>query len=125
MENSVQTVVAQVLRRSRWFSALAAAGLHVVPLDAYAATLPVPCVAGACGSANGAPVSWVSAGNATATATANSLNITQTSDHAILNWSSFNISADGQVIFNQPAKTSIALNQIFQASPSQIFGMLK
>src|SRR5262249_38212723 len=31
----------------------------------------------------------------------------------------------GKVVFNQPAASSIALNRIFQASPSQIFGMLQ
>ncbi len=41
-----------------------------------------------------------------------------------LNWSSFNISADGKVVFNQPNGNSIALNRIFDSNPSSIFGAL-
>jgi filamentous hemagglutinin family protein len=55
----------------------------------------------------------------------NTLTINQTTDRAILNWASFNVSADGHVIFNQPATTSIALNRIYQSSPSRIFGQVQ
>jgi filamentous hemagglutinin len=84
--------------------------------------LPVPCAVGACGA--GGPSQFVTAGSATAVATQNSLKINQTSNSAILNWSSFNIGATGSVAFSQPTSSSIALNRIFQASPSQIFGNL-
>ncbi len=84
--------------------------------------LPVPCLAGACGAAG--PSQFVTAGSATAVGTTNSLKINQTSNSAILNWSSFNIGANGSVTFNQPTSSSIALNRIFQASPSQILGQL-
>ena len=86
-----------------------------------AATLPVPCAAGSCTS-KGGPSVWVSSGNAAATITADTLQVNQTTDHAILNWSSFNVSADGHVVFQQPSSSSIALNRIFQGSPSAIFG---
>jgi filamentous hemagglutinin family protein len=90
--------------------------------QADAAQLPVPCVAGTCGRG---PSTWVTSGAASATATANSLTINQTTDQVILNWASFDVSADGSVIFKQPNTTSIALNKIFQATPSQIFGMVQ
>src|SRR6266404_2071312 len=90
--------------------------------NAASTSLPLPCAAGACGAAG--PSKFVTAGAATAVATQNALTIHQTTNTAILNWSSFNIGANGSVVFRQPASSSIALNRIFQASPSQIFGRL-
>jgi filamentous hemagglutinin len=84
--------------------------------------LPTPCATGACGAAG--PAQFVTGGAATAVATQNTLTINQTSNSAILNWSSFNVGANGSVSFHQPAASSIALNRIFQNSPSQIFGNL-
>ena len=93
-----------------------------------AATLPVPCAAGSCAPTKTpgftAPAGFVTSGQATATQSGNQLTVTQSSNQAILNWSSFNISADGKVVFNQPGATSIALNKIYQNSPSSIFGQL-
>jgi filamentous hemagglutinin len=88
--------------------------------DARAATLPTPCFAGSCGAKG--PTGWVTSGSATAVSSSNQLTISQTSEQAILNWANFNVSADGKVVFNQPDSTAIALNRIFQASPSTIFG---
>src|SRR6266702_3273661 len=87
---------------------------------AEAAQLPVPCVAGNCKG----PTSWVASGAATAVSAGNTLTINQTSNQAVLNWASFNISADGHVIFQQPSSTSVALNRLYQESPSSIFGKL-
>lgn len=93
------------------------------------ATLPVPCAAGSC-NANStpgfktAPGGFVTAGTATATQTGNTLTVNQSTNQAILNWSSFNVSADGKVVFNQPNAASIALNKIYQNNPSSIFGQL-
>jgi filamentous hemagglutinin family protein len=84
--------------------------------------LPVPCATGACGATG--PSQWVTSGAATGLAGQNSLTVHQTSASAILNWSSFNIGAGGSVVFNQPSASAIALNRIFQGSPSQIFGKL-
>src|SRR5271167_2699855 len=85
--------------------------------------LPIVCTAGSCGP--NAPASFLGAGQATATAVGNTLTVQQSSEQAILNWASFNVSADGKVIFKQPDTSAIALNQIFQASPSQIFGLIQ
>jgi filamentous hemagglutinin len=94
---------------------------------AEAATLPVPCIANTC-IANKLPGKpsqpFVTSGNATATQVGNTLTVNQTSANAILNWQSFNISADGSVRFQQPASSSVALNRIYQQSPSSIFGSL-
>ena len=106
----------------------------------HAVTLPVPCGAGTCvaGANSGTqgvpgfqrsptqfpPAGFVTSGQATAVSSGNTLTVTQTSDQAILNWASFNVSADGRVAFKQPSSTSIALNKIYQASPSSIFGQV-
>jgi filamentous hemagglutinin len=94
-----------------------------------AATLPVPCTAGSCAKNNtpgftSTPTGFVTSGQATATQSGNTLTVSQTSNQAILNWASFNVSADGKVIFQQPTATSIALNKIYQASPSTILGQI-
>jgi filamentous hemagglutinin family protein len=112
-----------ILRRTIHSILVAAACAPVViPLQTHAAELPMVCIAGSCGAAG--PSSFVSSGNATAVATGNTLTVNQSSDRAILNWASFNVSADGHVIFNQPSTSSIALNRIFQNSPSRIFGQV-
>ena len=84
--------------------------------------LPVPCVAGVCGA--NVP-GFVSAGRANATITNNVLRVQQQTDRAILNWASFNVGVDGKVIFDQPNSSSIALNRIFDGSPSQISGAIE
>ena len=93
-----------------------------------AATLPVPCAAASCAGNKTpgftAPTGFVTSGQATATQSGNTLTVSQTSNQAILNWSSFNVSADGKVVFNQPGATSIALNKIYQANPSTILGQV-
>src|SRR5271156_4681851 len=83
--------------------------------------LPMPCFAGTCGThASG----FVSSGAATATSVGNTFTVRQTSTNATLNWASFNIGAGGNVVFQQPSANAIALNRIFDANPSSIFGAL-
>jgi filamentous hemagglutinin family protein len=83
--------------------------------------LPVPCVAPACGAT---VPGFVTSGAASATSTATQLTVNQTSANAVLNWSSFNVSAGNTVKFVQPSSTAVALNQIYQSSPSQISGIV-
>jgi len=90
------------------------------PATAVPAELPVTCAASACGSVN----SFVTSGSASVGTNGNTLTVTQTSNSAIMNWKSFNISKDGTVNFVQPGTDSIALNRIYQNDPSQIFGAL-
>ncbi len=89
---------------------------------ALAGQLPIPCAGGLCGATG--PTTWIGSGNATATQQGNQLTVNQTSSSALLNWSSFNISAGNKVQFNQPSSSSTAINRIFQANPSQILGSL-
>ena len=109
--------------RSRF--TMAAAGLLATsisfPWDAVrAATLPIPCVAGVCGANN----PFVALGKGSASQSGSTLTVNQTSQNATFNWQSFNISADGTVNFVQPNSTAVALNRIFDANPTQIFGAL-
>jgi filamentous hemagglutinin family protein len=85
------------------------------------AELPVPCLVGSCSSG---VQGFVSTGVATATQTGNTLTVDQASANAVLNWRSFNVSSDGTVNFRQPDSSAVALNRIYQGSPSQIFGAL-
>src|SRR5208283_53930 len=54
----------------------------------------------------------------------NEMVVTQDASQAIQKWSSFNISSNGGVQFEQPNSSSVALNRIFDLNPTQIFGKL-
>ena len=90
--------------------------------SSLAQELPVPCAGAACG-ANG-PATWVTDGSVTGSIAGNAFNINQATQSATLNWASFNIGENGVVNFNQPDASSVAVNNIFQSDPSQIFGAL-
>ncbi|HTB27530.1 MAG TPA: filamentous hemagglutinin N-terminal domain-containing protein, partial [Steroidobacteraceae bacterium] len=107
------------LAASACLGALIAAGFA---RPAGAGNLPVPCAAGTCGPSG--PSAWLASGSATHSQTSSTLNISQQSQQAILNWGSFNIAAGSAVKFNQPTASSIALNQIYDNNPSTIFGNL-
>lgn len=66
----------------------------------------------------------VAAGSATITQSPGNLLISQGTDKAVINWQSFSIGAGGQVYFQQPATSSVALNRVLGNDPSQIFGHL-
>src|ERR1700694_261514 len=108
----------RVIAATAWVAALL-----VLPGTLPATDLPVPCAAGACGATG--PATWVTSGKASAVYSGNTATINQTSDRAILNWASFNVGKDGHVVFQQPNGSSVALNRIFQDSPSTIFGEVK
>ncbi|MCC6210699.1 MAG: filamentous hemagglutinin N-terminal domain-containing protein, partial [Burkholderiales bacterium] len=50
--------------------------------------------------------------------------IQQSSARAAIDWQSFSIGAQASVVFRQPSASSIALNRVIGADPSQIFGRL-
>jgi filamentous hemagglutinin len=98
-------------------------------LAAHAATLPIPCSTGTCVNLSGVPASasglpFATYGSASWALSGSTLTVNQTSTNAILNWLSFNISKDGTVNFVQPSSASVALNEIYDSNPSQIFGAL-
>lgn len=102
---------------------LSGALLILLPaMPAFTQNLPRPCSPGTCGSG---PDVFVSEGRAnTVVVGDSSLTIEQLTDRAIFNWQSFNIGPDASVEFVQPDITSVALNRIFDASPSRIAGAL-
>lgn len=108
-------------------SLLARAGVVLAGLSALLgvsaarAELPVPCGGGACAPAGG-PSVWVSSGAATASINGAAMTVHQSSDKAVLNWQSFNVGAGNHVDFQQPGASSVAVNRIFQADASRIFG---
>jgi filamentous hemagglutinin family protein len=83
--------------------------------------LPTPCLAGNCGTA---ATSFVQFGGAGAAVNGNTLNVTQSTNKAILNWADFNIANGFAVKFTQPNATSAVLNKIWSADPSVIAGKL-
>jgi filamentous hemagglutinin len=106
---------------------LSLTGFSTMPAMVHAVQLPTPCLPGACAAPNpafAANPAFVSAGKATATQSGNTLTINQQTSQAILNWSSFNVGAGGNVQFVQPSASSIALNRIYQQNPSSIFGTI-
>ncbi|HJW39830.1 MAG TPA: filamentous hemagglutinin N-terminal domain-containing protein, partial [Rhizomicrobium sp.] len=67
----------------------------------------------------------VALGTATITNSgSNSTVIDQKTGKLVINWNSFSIDAGGTVKFNQPGSSSIALNRILGADPTQIYGSL-
>jgi filamentous hemagglutinin family protein len=66
----------------------------------------------------------VAAGSASIAQTTNRMDVTQSSQKAILNWQSFNIGSAAQVNFAQPNASAVALNRVLSSDPSAIYGKL-
>ena len=67
----------------------------------------------------------VAAGNVTISATAPStLNVTQSTNSAIINWQSFSIGAGEKTNFQLPNASGVTLNRVTGSDPSAIFGQL-
>ena len=67
----------------------------------------------------------VAAGNAAIVQpNANTLNINQSTNQAIINWQSFSVGQGGTVNFNQPSSSSATLNRVLGSTPSSIAGAI-
>ena len=66
----------------------------------------------------------VSAGQASISQSGNTLNVNQTSQRAIVDWSSFNVGQNATVNFQQPNAQSATLNRVMDTQPSQILGRI-
>ena len=66
----------------------------------------------------------VKSGEAVITTTGDTMNITQTTDRAAIDWTSFDIAANETVNFAQPNANSIALNRVTGNDVSEIYGAL-
>ena len=91
-------------------TATALAFLALDPLFAHAQALPT----------NGQVV----AGQAAISQNANTMNINQGSQRAVINWDTFNVGQGNTVQFNQPNAQAQALNRVVTGVPSNIQGTL-
>jgi len=66
----------------------------------------------------------LAAGQASVAQTGARMDITQSSDRAILNWQSFNIGQSAHVNFIQPSAAAVTLNRVVGGDPSQILGRI-
>jgi filamentous hemagglutinin family protein len=64
----------------------------------------------------------VSAGQASISTTSAKTLITQSSENAAINWQSYNVGAAQTVQYKQPNASSVTLNRVVGANPSQIAG---
>jgi filamentous hemagglutinin family protein len=111
MRNS--STALDTIRRSAFRAALLA-GVSLLPFAASAQPAPNTLPTG--GS--------VASGAASIATTANQMNVTQSTQQAIINWQTFSIGSNAQVNFIQPNASSVALNRVMTPVPSEIYGKL-
>jgi filamentous hemagglutinin family protein len=63
-------------------------------------------------------------GTGSVTRSGNTTTINQATQNLLLNWKSFNISAQETVNFVQPSASAVAVNRIFDTNGTQILGQL-
>ena len=66
----------------------------------------------------------VVAGTAAISQAAAVMNVTQSTARAAIDWQTFNVGAAARVNFLQPSASSVTLNRVLDANPSQIFGQI-
>ena len=66
----------------------------------------------------------VTAGAASVVANGAQLTVTESTSTAAINWNSFNIGSAAGVTFVQPGASSVVLNRVLSADPSQIYGSM-
>ncbi|MES2673426.1 MAG: filamentous hemagglutinin N-terminal domain-containing protein, partial [Pseudomonadota bacterium] len=64
----------------------------------------------------------VVAGEATITQQGAQMDITQTTQRGVIDWQTFNVGEQAKVNFTQPSTSSVTLNRVLGAQPSQVFG---
>ncbi len=112
LRRSWRTMFGSSLRISMIAAAVCAAwNIPVMAADLAPNTLPT-----------GGTVTY---GNATFTQNGNTLNINQTTNQAIANFTTFSIGANATVDINQPSAAAAFLARVTGTDPSLIYGMLK
>src|SRR5438477_1213123 len=66
----------------------------------------------------------VAAGAASISTSGSNMQVTQSTNSAILNWQTFSIGSSAWVNFSQPSSSAIALNRVTGSNPSEIYGRL-
>ncbi|MBX3668250.1 MAG: filamentous hemagglutinin N-terminal domain-containing protein, partial [Rhodocyclaceae bacterium] len=101
-------------RRRRHLAILAAAAATGLPLPGWAAP-----------GANELPAGGQTvAGQAAIRQSGATMNIDQASQRAVIDWSSYNVGSAATVNYRQPSASSVTLNRVTGADPSQIFGRI-
>ena len=63
-------------------------------------------------------------GTASIASASASMTITQSSQRAAIDWTSFDVGSQATVTFVQPSTSSVTLNRVLSSNPSQIFGSI-
>lgn len=66
----------------------------------------------------------VAAGAASIAQSGARMDVTQTTNRAVINWNTFNVGAQAHVNYNQPSASSATLNRVLDTNPSQILGKI-
>jgi filamentous hemagglutinin family protein len=66
----------------------------------------------------------VTSGAASVVANGTQLTVTESTSSAAINWNTFNIGSAAGVTFVQPGSSSVILNRVLSADPSQIYGTM-
>lgn len=103
---------------------LAALGLLTLSAASVAQSAGTTLPAGTLPVLRGVVAGQVAVNRSAPGATRPELTVQQDSQRAIIDWKSFNISADAAVRFNQPGSTASALNRIYGVDPTVIQGQL-
>ena len=99
---------------------LLAAAFLVAPTKSPAQSAPARDALPSGGQVAAGQVSFAASGGPAAPL----LQVTQSSDRAIVNWQSFDVGKDATVRFVQPSASSAILNRVVGADPTRIYGQL-
>ncbi|CAM4188461.1 hypothetical protein COAQ111491_09110 [Comamonas aquatilis] len=66
----------------------------------------------------------VVAGQANISQAGSAMTVQQGSDRAAIDWQTFNLGSQASINFQQPSTSSVTLNRVLDANPSQIYGRL-
>ncbi|MDX9706306.1 MAG: filamentous hemagglutinin N-terminal domain-containing protein, partial [Azospira sp.] len=97
------------------------AALLVAPLVAVS---PAPTFAQAPPPAALPAGGQVVAGSASIAQSGATMNITQSTQRAAIDWQTFNVGSGATVNFIQPSSSAVTLNRVLSGNPSQIFGQI-
>ena len=117
--------------------AIAVSAVVSMPPIAVFADLPISCTGSYCNSnktfeSHGLPQGWridgqtgVGSISIEEFADRREMEIEQLSQSLLIEWDSFDIAPQNRVVFSQPNSEAVAVNRIFETSPSEIFGSLE
>ncbi len=95
------------------------------PIHSGGGTVPAPPASPSPPPATALPTApQVTAGAASVVANGSQLTVTESTATAAINWNTFNIGSGAGVTFVQPSASSVILNRVLSADPSQIYGTM-